>query len=860
MAQSRSVGLNVVIAGDAKGAQRAFRQVKGEVKDVGDSLTRLKDHASSALVAYAGASFLQDSVQSASNLTEALTLSTVVFGESAEAMKKWSESTASSLGIAQSEALQFSANYASLAKSFGVGEDQAVGLAKRLTEHAADLASFRNTSVEDALHAIRSGLTGEMEPMRRFGSTLSVVRLEQQALADGIWDGNGALTLQQKVLATYNLILADTAEAVGDVDRTSGDLATKQKKLSAEWEDAKANLGMGLVPAMRLAVSAATALANAWQAIPGSAQAAMLALGGLALAGPKLVALGKAGAEAFTAFRLGLMGLTEKGAGASNAIGGLIAKMGPAGFGVATAGVVAAGAAFLYLQEQAARTKRNIADLQTQITAGTSPTDAFAQKFANTIAGVEGGFEGIRGSSEDFAKDMEAFGLSAAEAVELAMNPKKLKKWADDFYDALPYNKDGSLKVASVREEEGTRFLGFVSNLEKMSSAATKAKDKADKLEAANKALGLSTDDVAASSETQAEALERVTKALDEHTKRMESRITTARALEQAELDTAQAQQELADLEAAAAGRGKEVAQAREGVADALEREREASEGVRDAQAGLTEAQAGLTAAYAEARDALREKALAAREAEDAEAGAIIAADRARKELERARSQGADELTLREKSQGVREADTNVIDARRKSEEARSEAAKSIEQDEGVVNARKAVADANRGVRDAERQLVDARKATGDAEREVAKVISDAKGKLKEAADKVRDAMLNEAKAAGDASAAQFGAAAGAKEHADRLNDLIALTAPGSQLRQNLEALRQALGAQTAYDQGSLVTSGSMSLAAAESSIRSGPRSLGGLTIVVQGTPQQQRRAVAEATGKELDKVARGGG
>ena len=80
------------------------------------------------------------------------------------------------------------------------------------------------------------------------------------------------------------------------------------------------------------------------------------------------------------------------------------------------------------------------------------------------------------------------------------------------------------------------------------------------------------------------------------------------------------------------------------------------------------------------------------------------------------------------------------------------------------------------------------------------------------------------------------------------------------QLRQNLEALRQALGAQTAFDQGSLVASGSMSLAAAESSIRSGPRSLGGLTIVVQGTPQQQRRAVAEATGKELDKVARGGG
>lgn len=867
---TRNVGLNIPITGDPRGAQGAVRKVKAEIQGLDGAVSKTKDLMAGAFAAYAGASFFQSAISSASDLEESATKVGTVFSTSADVVTAWAENSAKAFGLSNAAALEAAGTYGNLFQAFGLGEQKAASMSMTLVELAADLASFNNTSVEDAIVALRSGLSGETEPLKRYGVALTDARMKEVALAEGIYDGAGALNASQKAQAAYSLIMKDTSKAQGDFTRTSDGLANQQRIMSAEWENAKANLGEGLMPIMKEGVTVVTAFAKAWGAVPSGVQSTALAVGGLALVLPRLAAGAKGAKNAFEMFQLGLAGVTDRNAGAANAFGGFINKV-KAGESVLQANVsslnkvgVAAGAAAAGFAAFAATTA-----LLERTTATNTDLSALAQGLTSV---ADGGADlakvlerDLGQSVQDMADNLTHLDRSTMEKIfsfdEGAMG-QGYGKAANEFRDLndalIQMVESGNAEKA--RKVYGELVVKLLEGGADIEQVATFFHEYLAAQERESESAAGATDDLTDSINEQSDAYAKATKALDDHTKRMESRITTARALEQAELATAQAQQELADLEATAAGRGEEVAQAREAVSDALERERDASEGVRDAQAGLTEAQAGLTEAYAKARDALREKALAAREAADAEAGAVIAADRARKELERARASGADELTIREKSQGVREADTAVVEARRNSEQARLEASKSVEQDEGVINARKAVADANRGVRDAERQLTEARKATGEAERAVSKVISDAKGKLKEAADKVRDAMMQEASAAGDAAGAQFGAAAGAQEHANRLNDLIKITAPGSPLRQNLEALRQALGAQSAYDQGSLVASGSMSLAAAESSIRSGPRALGGLTIVVQGTPQQQRRAVAEATGKELDKVARGGG
>jgi hypothetical protein len=119
-----------------------------------------------------------------------------------------------------------------------------------LVELAADMASFNNVPIEDALNALRSGLSGETEPLKRFGVALNDVRLRQEALNLGIYDGSGVLTVAQKSQAAYALILRDTALQQGDVARTAGGLANQKKFLAAQVEDLSGTFGAVLMPVM----------------------------------------------------------------------------------------------------------------------------------------------------------------------------------------------------------------------------------------------------------------------------------------------------------------------------------------------------------------------------------------------------------------------------------------------------------------------------------------------------------------------------------------------------------------------------------------------------------------------------------
>jgi phage-related tail protein len=136
-----------------------------------------------------------------------------------------------------------------LVKPPGYGEDLAV-FSNDFTTLATDLASFNNTSPEEAVQAIGAALRGEAEPLRRFGVLLNDATLKQEALTLGIYDGKGALTAQQKILAAQAAIYKQTTDAQGDFLRTSEGLANSQRTLSAEFANLQAQLGQKLLPLM----------------------------------------------------------------------------------------------------------------------------------------------------------------------------------------------------------------------------------------------------------------------------------------------------------------------------------------------------------------------------------------------------------------------------------------------------------------------------------------------------------------------------------------------------------------------------------------------------------------------------------
>lgn len=200
---------------------------------------------------------LQSTVMAASNLSESIAKSNTVFGKNAQAIQDWSRTTATALGVSRQAALEAAGTYGNLFRAFGISEQESAKMSTALVTLAADLASFNNVPIEDALMALRSGLSGETEPLKRFGIALNETRLKEQALADGlIKTTKGTLPQAIKTQAAYSLIMKDSALAQGDVARTAGGLANQLKFLKAGLDDAKAGFGEALLPIVLNVVTA----------------------------------------------------------------------------------------------------------------------------------------------------------------------------------------------------------------------------------------------------------------------------------------------------------------------------------------------------------------------------------------------------------------------------------------------------------------------------------------------------------------------------------------------------------------------------------------------------------------------------
>jgi hypothetical protein len=145
--------------------------------------------------------------------------------------------------------LDAAATFATFGKSAGLSGENLSKFSIDFVKLSSDLASFNNTSPEQAINAIGSALRGEAEPLRQYGVLLDDASLRQAALELGIISTTkNALTPQQKVLAAQALIYKQTSAAQGDFERTSDGLANKTRILTAQLENAKTTIGQALLP------------------------------------------------------------------------------------------------------------------------------------------------------------------------------------------------------------------------------------------------------------------------------------------------------------------------------------------------------------------------------------------------------------------------------------------------------------------------------------------------------------------------------------------------------------------------------------------------------------------------------------
>jgi len=273
--------LQFLITADADQAVKAFKATgaaaekelgaaEKRIDKVGRQLTVFGAGALAAAgIAAKGLSILGNA---AGDLNETLAATDVIFGDASDSVEKFARNAAKNLGLSTKAAAEGANTFGTFGKSAGLAGEDLAGFSTEMVTLAGDLASFKNTSPEEAILAIGAALRGESEPIRQYGVLLDDATLKQRAMTLGIYEGTAALTPQQKVLAAQAEILAQTSDAQGDFARTSDSLANQQRILSAELDNLKSSLGQGVLPVMQKLTGFATSAAGAFNSLSPAVQ------------------------------------------------------------------------------------------------------------------------------------------------------------------------------------------------------------------------------------------------------------------------------------------------------------------------------------------------------------------------------------------------------------------------------------------------------------------------------------------------------------------------------------------------------------------------------------------------------------
>ena len=181
---------------------------------------------------------------------ENMNLFTVAMGEYAESALEYGETVSEVLGIDLSDWIRNQGVFNTLLTGFGDTADRAALMSKNLTQLGYDLSSFFNISIEDSMQKLQSGISGELEPLRRLGYDLSQARLEAVALSLGIDKSVSSMTQAEKAELRYYAIMTQVTTAQGDLARTLEAPANQLRILKAQVEMAGRAIGNIFIPAL----------------------------------------------------------------------------------------------------------------------------------------------------------------------------------------------------------------------------------------------------------------------------------------------------------------------------------------------------------------------------------------------------------------------------------------------------------------------------------------------------------------------------------------------------------------------------------------------------------------------------------
>jgi len=232
-------------------------------------------------------------INAASDLKESFNAMEVVFKENSAELKKLGETSADTWGMSTTEFNQFSVKFSGFAKKVAGDGGDIVGVMKDITGRVADFASVHNVEMAEAGRIFQSTMAGETEPIRRFGKDLSARAVELYALETGLIKAGEKMTASIKTVATYNLLMRETAEFHGDFANTSTDMANASRRSGAAMKNLSAEIGEILLPIKMRLMSVQSLLIGRFIGMSKESKALVVKLALVAAAiGPLLTGFG----------------------------------------------------------------------------------------------------------------------------------------------------------------------------------------------------------------------------------------------------------------------------------------------------------------------------------------------------------------------------------------------------------------------------------------------------------------------------------------------------------------------------------------------------------------------------------------
>lgn len=194
--------------------------------------------------------FIAQDVTESNKYQEDLNLFTVALGQYAAEAQNYAEKVSDVMGIDPAQWLRNQGVFNTLLTGFGDTAERAQLMSQNLTQLGYDISSFFNISIEDAMQKLQSGISGELEPLRRLGYDLSQARLEQTALNLGIKESVANMTQAEKAELRYYAIMTQVTTAQGDMARTLEAPANQLRILQAQLTQAARAIGNIFIPAL----------------------------------------------------------------------------------------------------------------------------------------------------------------------------------------------------------------------------------------------------------------------------------------------------------------------------------------------------------------------------------------------------------------------------------------------------------------------------------------------------------------------------------------------------------------------------------------------------------------------------------